>query len=63
MLNSLLRPVLVIVVGFLLRLALAAIGVEIDEAIFNTIVAAIVTYFLALIGAEGTANAVAHFRK
>lgn len=52
MLESLLRPVLVLVVGYLLRLGLVALGVELDEATFNSIVAAIVVVLLSLVGAE-----------
>lgn len=52
MLNELLKSALVLVVGFLLRLALAAIGVEIDPVLFNTLVAAIVTYIFAQLGVE-----------
>jgi uncharacterized protein YacL len=52
MLNELLKAALVLVVGFALRLALAAIGIEIDPELFNTLVAAIVTYVLALLGLE-----------
>lgn len=53
MLTEVLKPVLVIVVAFALKYALAAIGVELDEATFNAIVAGIVTYLLALVGVEG----------
>lgn len=56
--NQVLSGVLAIVVGAVLRLALAAIGVEIDEVLFNTLVAAIVTWILVQLGLE-TAKAVA----
>jgi uncharacterized protein YacL len=52
MLNELLKTALVLVVSFALKAALIALGVEIDEATFNTIVAAIVAYVLALFGVE-----------
>jgi hypothetical protein len=58
MLTELLKPVLILVIGFALRAALAAIGVELDEAVFNTLVVAIVAYIMALLGVEG-AKAVA----
>lgn len=48
--KNLLLAILTPVVAFLLKWALTAIGVEIDEELFNTIVAAIVTAFLALVG-------------
>jgi hypothetical protein len=47
---ELLKSVLTVIVAFLLKLGLQAIGVEIDSALFNTIVAAIVIYFLTLAG-------------
>jgi hypothetical protein len=52
MLNELLKSALVLVVSFLLKLALAAIGVEIDPVLFNTIVAGIVVWILAQLGVE-----------
>ena len=52
MTTELLRSILVLLVAFLLRLALDAIGVAIDEVTFNTIVAAIVAYVLAALGVE-----------
>jgi hypothetical protein len=53
MLTELLKPVLVIVIGFLLRLALSAIGVELDEATFNVLVLGVVAYILSLLGVAG----------
>lgn len=52
MLNELLKAALTLVVGFLLKVGLAAIGVEIDPVLFNTIVAAIVLWILAQLGVE-----------
>jgi uncharacterized protein YacL len=52
MLNELLKSALVLVISFLLRALLTALGVEIDVALFNTLVAAIVAYVLALFGVE-----------
>ena len=52
MTTELLRSILILLVAFLLRLALVAIGVAIDEVTFNTIVAAIVAYVLAALGVE-----------
>lgn len=48
--NELLAAALTLVIGFLLQWALKAIKVEIDPALFNTIVGAIVAYLLALFG-------------
>jgi len=52
MLNELLKAALVLVVSFLLRFVLTAIGVQIDEVLFNTIVSAIVVWVLAQLGVE-----------
>lgn len=57
MLEQVLRPVLVIVVGFALQWALNALGVALDEGTFVALVGAIVTYLLALLGVEGAARA------
>lgn len=57
MLSELVKAVLVLVVAFLLKLALAAIGVEIDPVVFNTIVAGIVTWLLAHLGYNLTLKA------
>ena len=57
MLAELLAPVLTIVVGFLVRAALRALKVEINEATFNTLVAAIVVYLLTLVGVEAGVRA------
>ena len=50
MIGELLKAVLVPVVAVALKYALAFIGVEIDEVLFNTIVSAIVVTLLALLG-------------
>lgn len=52
MLNEFLKSVLVIVVGFAIKFALNAVGVEIDPVLFNTLVAAIVAWILAQLGME-----------
>ena len=52
MLNELLKAALVLVISFALKYGLGAIGVSIDEALFNTLVSAIVAYVLALFGVE-----------
>jgi hypothetical protein len=57
MATELLKPILVIVVAFLLRMVLLAIGVELDEAVFASIVAGIVTWLLALLGVEAARRA------
>lgn len=56
MLNELLRTVLAIVIGAGLKALLAAIGVEIDPVLFNTIVAGIVTWILVKLGLEVAAH-------
>lgn len=58
MLPDLIRTVLFVAVAFALRAALTALNVEISEELFNTLVAAIVGYFLALLGYEGVKVAV-----
>ena len=57
MIPELVTPVLTIVVGWLVRQALRALKVEIDEATYNTIVAALVVYLLALVGVEAGVRA------
>lgn len=52
MLNELLKSVLVLVVSFAVKYLLGLIGVVLDEAVFNSIVAGLVTYFLSLFGLE-----------
>jgi hypothetical protein len=52
MTTELLKPILLLIVGYILRLALTALGVELDEAVFNTLVVAIVAYILAVLGVE-----------
>jgi hypothetical protein len=52
MTTELLKPILILIVGYALRLALVALGVELDEAVFNTLVVAIVAYILAALGVE-----------
>ncbi len=52
MASELLKSVLVLVIGYGLRLALVALKIEIDETMFNTIVVAIASYFLTLLGYE-----------
>lgn len=57
MLNELLRAVLVPLIGVGLKFVLAAIGVEIDPVLFDTIVAGIVTWVLVALGLEVAARA------
>lgn len=52
MLNELLKSALVLVVSFAVKYVLGLIGVTLDEAVFNSIVAGLVTYFLSLLGLE-----------
>lgn len=54
---ELVTPVLTVVVGWLIRQALRVLKVEINVELFNTLVAAIVTYLLALAGIEGAVRA------
>ena len=49
---ELVAPVLTIVVGYLVRVALKALKVEFDEAQYNTLVSAIVVYLLTLLGIQ-----------
>ena len=56
MLNELLKSALVLVVSFAVKYALGLIGVVLDEAVFNSIVAGLVTYFLSLLGVEAAAQ-------
>ena len=53
---ELLAPVLTIVIGYLVKVALKALKVELDEKTFNAIVAAIVVYLLTLIGVQTAAR-------
>ena len=57
MLSELLKSALVLVASFLVRWVFTALGVEIDDATFNAIVAGIVTFFLGLFGVEGVKKA------
>lgn len=57
MIPELVTPILTILVGWLVREALKKLKVEIDEAVYNTLVAAIVVYLLALLGVETAARA------
>ena len=50
MLNNLIESVLLIAVAFAVRALFAAIGVTLDEATFNAIVAGIVSWLLARLG-------------
>jgi hypothetical protein len=61
--NELLRSILVLLIGYGLRLLLAAIGVEIDPVLFNTLVAAIVAYILAALGLEVAKSAAPKYFK
>lgn len=56
MLNELLKSALVLVVSFAVKWLLALIGVVIDDAVFNSLVAGLVTYFLTLFGLAGAAR-------
>lgn len=54
---ELVTPVLTIVVGWLVRAVLRALKVEFSEQQFNSLVAAIVVYLLALLGVEAGVRA------
>lgn len=56
MLNELLKAALVLLVSFAVKALLQLIGVVLDEAVFNSIVAGLVTYFLSLLGIEVAAK-------
>jgi hypothetical protein len=57
MIPELVTPVLTVVVGWLVREALKRLKVEINEATYNSLVAAIVVYLLALVGVEAGVRA------
>ena len=61
--TQLLESVLVVLIGFGLKWLLAQIGVEIDEVLFNTLVAGIVVWILRLLGLELTFRAVAGVKR
>ena len=44
--GNLIKAVLTLVVGYLLKLLFTAIGYELDPVVFNSLVAAIVVWFL-----------------
>ena len=52
MLTELLKSALVLVVSFAVKYVSNLIGVQLDEATFNSIVAGLVTLFLSLLGVE-----------
>ena len=53
---ELLAPVLTIVIGYLVRVALKAIKVQFSEETFNALVAGIVVYLLTLLGVHTAAR-------
>ena len=57
MLSELVKSALVLLASFLVRWAFTALGIEIDDATFNAIVAALVTLFLGLFGYESVKRA------
>lgn len=57
MIAELVKPVLVLVIGYGLRYLFKYLKVEIDVATFNAIVLSIVTTLLALIGQEAAVRA------
>ncbi len=61
--TQLLESVLVVLIGFGLKWLLAQIGVQIDEVLFNTIVAGIVVWILRLLGLELTFRLVAGVKR
>jgi len=63
MLNELIKGVLALVIGAGLKLLLAAIGVEIDPVLFNTIVAAIVLWIMIHLGLETAKAALPRYFK
>ena len=56
---ELLKPILVIVVGYLIKLACAKLGIELDEATYNAIVAAIVVWLLGLFAQQASVELMA----
>lgn len=61
--SQLLESLLVILIGFALNWFLAQIGVELDVAVFNAIVAGIVVWVLRALGLELTFRAIAGVRR
>lgn len=53
---ELLAPVLTIVIGYLVRVALKALKVQFSDETFNALVAAIVVYLLTLLGVQTAAR-------
>ena len=53
MLSELVKAALTLVIGFALKWFFALIGFVLDPVIFDTLVGAIVLYFLVLFGFEG----------
>ena len=62
MLNEVIRGVLAILIAAGLKIVLAAIGVEIDEVLFNTLVAGFVGYLMVLLGLEGVNAGIRKFK-
>lgn len=60
---DLLKAALTLVIGFLLKMAFAAIGFDIDPVLFNTLVAAIVVWILTQLGLELTLRGVYAVRR
>jgi len=61
--TDLLKAVLVILVRFVLVSGFAAIGIEVDQAFLDNLVAGIVIWFLGQFGVELVATAVPSLRK
>ena len=62
MLNEVIRGVLAILIAAGLKIVLVAIGVEIDEVLFNTLVAGFVGYLMVLLGLEGVNAGIRKFK-
>lgn len=54
MLDPIVQSAFVVIVAWLLKLAAAAAGIEIDGTTLNTLAAAIVVFILSRLGLEGT---------
>ena len=57
MVAELLKPVLVVVVAFVLRWFFALIKFQVDDGFLAALVVAIVSYLIALLGIEGAIRA------
>lgn len=63
MLDPVVQAALVVIVAYLLKLLANAVGIPLDDAVLNTLAAAIVAYLLGLFGLEVVKRAAPGLRK